>query len=123
MHVAQQVGGGIGIHLLHDVGGAVRIERAENRNLHLGIDLFQGLGGDLVVQCLEDGLAFGGRKIFHNVGNVSRMQLGQPIEGNLQLNAAGGVNLNEVDEFPGNHPRRYLRQQQLQRRRRHHALQ
>ena len=79
MHVAEQVGGGIGIHFLHDVGGAVGVERAENRNLHPGTDLLQGFGGDLVVQHLEDGFALGGRQVFHDVGDVGRMQLGQAV--------------------------------------------
>ena len=117
-HVAQQVGSGVGIHLLHDVGGAVGIERAENRDLHLGIDLLQGFGGDLFVEGLEDGFALGWGQVLDNVGDVGGMQLGQAIERDLQLDAAGGINLDEVNKFPRNHPRRNLRQQRTAARRR-----
>ena len=51
------------------------------------------------------------------------MQLGQTIEGNLQLDAAGGINLDEVNKFPRDHPRRNLGEKQMQRGCRNHALQ
>ena len=123
MHIAQQVGGGIGIHLLHDVGGTVGVERGENRNLHLGIDLLQGFGGDLIVESLEDGFALGGRQVFHDVGDVGGVQFGQAIERNLQPDAAGRIDLDEVNELPRNHSRRNLGEKQLQCRCRNHAFQ
>ena len=123
MHVAQQVGGGIGIHFLDDVGGAVGVQRTENRNLQLGIDLLQGLGGYFLVQSLEDGFALGRRQVLHDVGNVGRMQLGQAVKGDLQLDAAGRIGLDEIDKLPRDHPGRNSLQQQVQRGRRHHALQ
>ena len=76
--VAQEVGGGIGVHLFHDVGGLVGIDGAHELDLHLGIDLFQRLGGHFFRQRLEDGFALGRRQLFQNVGNIGRMQLGEP---------------------------------------------
>ena len=70
MHVAQQVGGGVRVHLLHNVGSAIGVERAHNRHLHLGGDLLQGLSRDSVLQRLEDGFPLRRSQIFHDVGNV-----------------------------------------------------
>ena len=99
--VGQQVGGGVGIHLLDDVGGAVGIERLHDCLLHLGIDLFQGLGGHVVVQSFEHGFAFVGSKVLYDVGDVGRMQAGETLVGDFQLYPAGGVGFDEVDKFQG----------------------
>ena len=123
MHVAEHIGSGIGIHLLHDVGGAVGVERTENRNLHLGVDLFQRLGGDFFVERLEDGFALGRSKVFDDVSNVGRVQFRQAVERNLQLDPARRIGLDKINEFPRDHPRRNFGQSSLQRRGGNHAFQ
>ena len=72
--VAQKVGGGIGFHLLDDVGGPVGIERFQDRLLHSRCELFQRSSRNALVQCLEYRFALIGSQILHNVGNVGGME-------------------------------------------------
>ena len=73
--LAEQVGGGVGIHLLDDVGGAIVVERLDDRDLDVGIDLFERFGGDFLVDRLEHRFALGRRQILDDVGDVGRVQL------------------------------------------------
>src|SRR5439155_5035779 len=57
-------------------------------------------GGNVFVQSLEDGFTFVGRKVFDNIGNVGRVQLGQTLVGNLELYSTRGIGLDEIDELP-----------------------
>ena len=123
MHVAQQVGGSIGVHFLDDVGSAVGIQRTQNRHLQLGIDLLQGLGRNLFIERLKYGLALSRSKVLNNVRNIGGVKLGQTIQRDLQFDAPSGIDLDKIDELPGNHPRRNSLQQQVQRCGRHHSLQ
>ena len=100
--VGQQVGGGVRIHLLDNIGGAVGIERLYDRLLHLGIDFFQGFGCNFLVQRFKDGFALVGSKVFDDVSNVSRVQAGQALVGDFQLHPAGRVGFYEIDKLPGN---------------------
>src|ERR1019366_215619 len=70
-----------------------------------------------------EGCALGRRQVFHDGGNVGGVQLAQPIEGNLQLDAAGGISLDEVNKFPGDHARRNFGEKQVQYCGRDYALQ
>ena len=96
------VGGGIGIHFLHDVGDALFIELFEQCLLHPWLDLFQSLGGHLFIEGGEDGLAFGRRQIFKNVGQVRGVDAGQTLVLDAQLDASRGIGLNDIDKLPGN---------------------
>ena len=120
--LAEQVGGGVGIHFLDDVGGAILVERFDDRHLDVGIDLLERLGGHFLVDRLEDRLALGRRQILDDVGDVGRMQLRQPLVGDLQLDAPRRVGLEQVDELPRDDARRNPLEQRAQRERRHDAL-
>ena len=74
--VAQQVGGGIRFHLLHNLSRTIGIEGFNNRFFHFGIDFFQGLGGHALVECLEDGFAFIRSQVFYDIGNVGGVKPG-----------------------------------------------
>ena len=79
VEIAEQVGGGVGIHLLDDVGGAIAVERLDDRHLDVGIDLFERFGGDLFVDGLEHRFALGRRQVLDDVGDVGRMQLREAL--------------------------------------------
>ena len=81
--VAQQVGRSIRLHFFDDLRRAIGIERLENRLLHLGLDFFQRTGRHFFVQRLEDRFALVRGQIFHDICNIGRMQLGQPVMGNF----------------------------------------
>ena len=58
--VGQQVGGSVGIHLLHDVGGLAGIQGLHDCLLNPGFDFLEGLGSGFLIQGLEYCLAFVG---------------------------------------------------------------
>jgi len=99
--VAEEVGGGVGVHFLKDVGGASGVERFDDGLLDVGLDLFESLGGDIFVEGAEDGFAFVGSEIFDDVGDVGGMELGQAFVRDLELDAASGIGFDEIDETPG----------------------
>jgi hypothetical protein len=82
MHVPQQVGGGVGIHLLHDVGGAVRIERFDRIETSASWDRSSSSVSAATPSSsvLEHRFALGRSEVFHDVGDVRGMQLGQAID-------------------------------------------
>ena len=86
------------------------------------IDLLERLGRDLLVDRLEHRLALGRRQVLDDVGDVGRVQLRQPFVGDLQLDPPRRVGLEQVDELPGDDPRRDLLEQRPQRERRDDAL-
>ena len=75
VQLAEQVGGGVGVHLLDDVGGAIAVERFDDRHLDVGIDLLERLGGDLLVDRFEHRFALGRRQVLDDVGDVGGVQL------------------------------------------------
>ena len=79
MQLAEQVGRGVGIHLLDDVGGAILVERFDDRHLDVGIDLLERLGGDFLVDRLEHRFALGRRQILDDVGDVGRVELREAL--------------------------------------------
>jgi hypothetical protein len=76
--------------------------------LQLGLDLFQSLGGHLLVERGEDGLALGGRQIFQNVGQLGGVDAGEALVFDAQLDAPRGIGLNDIDKLPGNSARAEL---------------
>ena len=121
--LAQQVGGGIGMHLFHDAGGALGIHPLHHRHLHFAVDFLQRLRRHFFVQALEYRPALGRAQFFQDVGDVGRMQAREPGMLNAQLHPAGGIGLDQVHEFPGNDARRDLGQQHVQRHGGHHSRQ
>src|SRR5208337_1731901 len=100
--LGQQVGGGSGVHLLDDVGDPFFAEFFEERLLQAGLDLFESFRGHIFVKRSKDDLAFGGRQVFENIGQVGGVHLGQPFILDAQLDAAGRINLDDVNKLPGN---------------------
>ena len=113
--IAQQVGGRVGIHLLDNVGGPLRIQRLDDGLLNFGFDLLQRLGRRLFVQRLKHGLALVGRQIFDDVGDVGGVQLGKAFMGDLQLHPPRWIGLDHIDKIPRNAARRDSPQQRVQR--------
>ena len=99
--IGEQVGGGIGVHFLDDIGRAFGIERFDDRFLNFGIDFFQGFRGDIFVEGAEDGLPLVGGEVFDDVGDVGRVELGEALVGNFQLDPAGRIGFDEIDKSPG----------------------
>jgi hypothetical protein len=99
--VAEEVGGGVGVHFLNDVGGASGVERFDDGLLDVRLDFFESLGGDIFVEGAEDGFAFVGSEVFDDVGDVGGMELGQAFVRDLEFDAASGIGFDEIDETPG----------------------
>jgi hypothetical protein len=62
--------------------------------------------------------SFGRRQVLDDVGDVRRMELGEALVGDLQLDAPCRVGLEQIDELPRDHARRDLLEQCPQRERR-----
>ena len=50
---------------------------------------------------IEEGLALGGGEILEDVGDVGGVHLREAVLLDLELDAAGGVAIDEIDEVPG----------------------
>ena len=111
--VSKKVGGRIGIHFLYDVGSALGVERFDDGPLDPGVNFLESLGGNIFIEGSEDGFAFVRRKVFHDVGDVGGMQLGQAFVRDPELNPACGIRFDEVDKAPGNGARRNFFQQNM----------
>ncbi len=91
------------------------VELFEQRLLQLGLDLLEGLGGHLFVERGEDGFAFGGSEVFEDVGQIGGVHLGEALVLDAQLDAAGRIDLDDVDELPWNAVCLELARERLQR--------
>jgi hypothetical protein len=100
--IGEKIGGGVRIHLFDDIGGAFGVEGFDDGFLNVGFDLFEGLGSGLFVESTENGLALIGGEIFDDVGDIRGVKFGQTFVGRLQLDAASGIGLDEIDKAPGN---------------------
>ncbi len=106
-----------------DVGGATGIERFDDRLLNFWFEFLEGFGGYVFIERLENCLALVGSQIFHDVGDVGGMQLGQAFVRDFQLHAARWIGLDEIDEVPGNGTRRNPAQQGVESGSRGHSTQ
>jgi len=113
--IAEQVGGGVGVHFLDDFGGTLGVERFDDRLLNLGLYFFERFGGHVLIKGAEDGFALVRGEVFDDVGDVGGVQLGQTLVRNLELDAARGISLDEIDEGPGNGAGRNFLDQDFQR--------
>ena len=112
--IAEEIRGRVGVHLLDDVGGAILVERFDDRDLDVGIELLERLGGDFLVDRFEHRLALGRRQIFDDVRDVGGVQLREAAIGDLQLDAARRIGLEQVDVLPRDDARRNLLEQRAQ---------
>jgi hypothetical protein len=71
---------------------------------------------------LEHRLALGRRQILDDIGDVGRVKLRETLVGDLQLDPARRIGLEQVDELPRDHARRNALQERAQRERRNDAL-
>lgn len=99
--LGEQVGGRAGIHLFDDVGNLFLVQLLEQRLEQPGGNLLKGVGGDLFIERGKDGLPLGRGQVFENLGELRGVHLGQPFVFDAQLDAAGGVNLDDIDKLPG----------------------
>ena len=100
--IAEQVGGGVGIHFLDDFGGAARIERLQDGFLNLGFDLFQRFSCHVLIERLKDCLTLIGSEIFDDVGDIGGMQLCESIVRDFQLHPASRIGFDHIDKIPWN---------------------
>ena len=98
------------------------VERLDDRHLDVGVDLLERFGRDLLVDRLEHRFALGRRQVLDDVGDVGRVQLGEAFVGDLQLDAARRIGLEQIDELPRDDARRNPLEQRPQRERRDDAL-
>ena len=70
--------------------------------MQAGLDLFESLGGHFFIERGEDDLALGGGQVFKNVSQVGGVHLAQPLILDAQLDAAGGIDLDNVNKLPRN---------------------
>ena len=112
--IAEEVGGGVGIHFLDDVGGAFGVEGFDDRFLNAGLNFFESLGGDIFVERAEDGFTLVGSKVFDDVGDVGGMECGQAFVRDFEFDAARGIGFDEIDKTPGDGARRNSLQQDVE---------
>ncbi len=112
--IGEQVGGGVGIHFLDNVGGAFGVERFDDCALNPGLNLFERLGCNIFVKGAEDRFALIGGKVFDDVRDVGGMKRGQAFVRNLEFDAARGIGFDEVDKTPGNGARRNFFEQDME---------
>jgi hypothetical protein len=91
------------VHLFDDAGDLLGVECLDKGLLHLGLDLLEGLGGDLFVEGDEESLALGRGKFLEDVGDVGGVHLREAILLDAEANPACRVTVDEVDEVPGDH--------------------
>ncbi len=99
--LGEKIGGGAGVHLFDDAGDLLGVEGLDERLLHLGLDLFEGLGGYLFIEADEEGVAFGRGELLEDVGDVGGVHLGEAVLLDLEADATGRVAIDEIDELPG----------------------
>src|SRR5580704_1867327 len=97
------------------ISSTISAARSESRLddgfLYLGIDFLQRLGGNALIESFKDGFTFVGSQLFDNVGDVSRMQPGQAIVGDLQFHPPRRIGFNHIHKLPGDDAFRNLAEQ------------
>jgi len=100
--IGEKVGGGVRIHLLDDVGGALRVERLDDGFLNFGVRLLQEFRPpSSSSRVRKDGFARRRGRGLLRCPQCRRMELGQTCVRDFQLDAAGGIGFDEIDESPG----------------------
>ena len=100
-----QVGGFVGIHFFENIGGFFGVEFFDHLRLQALVEFGDGFGRGVLGQRIDDALALGGRKLFHDFGEVGRVEFGELLAGHAQLHAAQRVRLDQVDELPADRAR------------------
>ena len=93
LEALDQVGGLVRIHFLDDVGGLFGVELFDDLRLQALVEFGDRFRGGFFIERIDDRLALGGRKLFHDVGEVGRMELGKLVARKAQLHAAQRVRL------------------------------
>jgi len=74
IHLVQQVGGLVGLHLFHDVGGALVAEGFQHFGLKFGVEFFERVGDLFIVETADQFSGHARAGVFEDFGDVSRMQ-------------------------------------------------
>jgi len=106
--VGQEVSRRIGGHFLDDVGGFFGVEFFDDLCGKALIELGKHSGGRFFIERGNDTLALGGRKLFHHLGQVGRVQVLEFFVGDAEFYAAKGIGFDKVDKLPANRPLRKL---------------
>ncbi len=121
--IAEQVGGGVRVHFLDDVGGPVACRATRRwRPERPGSSSSSVSAATSSSMRLEHRFAIGRRQILDDVGDVGGMHLRETAIGDLQLDASRRVGFEQIDEVPRDHPRRNPLEQRPERERRDDAL-
>ena len=100
LEALDKVGSLVRVHFLDDVGSLLRVEFFDYLRLEALVEFGDCFRGGLLIERVNNGLAFVRRNLLHNVGEVGGMELSQLVAGHAQLHAAQRVRLDQVDEFP-----------------------
>ena len=100
VQIPQQIGGRAWIHLFHNIGRPLGIERLDNRFLNFGRNFLQRFRRHFFVKRLKHCLALIRSQILHDVCDIRRMQSRQTIVRNFQLHAARRISFNQIHEIP-----------------------
>ena len=76
------------------------VERADKGLLQFGLNLFEGLSGDLLIKRGKDGMALGRSKLLKDVRYVGRVHLREAVLLDVEADAAGRIALDEINEVP-----------------------
>jgi hypothetical protein len=100
--VGEEVGGSVWSHFLDNVGGFLGVEFFDDLRGEALVELGENGGGGFLVEGGDDALTLGGGELFHHLGEVGGVEVLEFLVGDPELNAAEGIGLDEVDEFPAN---------------------
>ena len=100
LEVAEDVGGVVWLHLFEDVGGALGLHAPNQRQLQVGADLAERVGGRFVVEGVEHFVDVVLVELRDDLGDIRGVQLGQVFVRHLELDA-GRARLDRLDGFPG----------------------
>ena len=98
--ICEHVRSRVARHLLQNVRGFFRVQVLHDLGCQPGVQFAQDRPSRFLIQGRDDALAFRGGELFHDVGQICRVQVFQLFVSDAQLHAPQGIRLDQVNELP-----------------------